>query len=57
MADAISTYMSVNHLKGLKGQDEARAALKISDPQLFSDYAAYLSEQHIGGMSPTGSDV
>ena len=57
LADAISGWMAEHNESGLKGQEKARKALHVSNPQLFTDYAAYLSEQHIGGMSPTGSDV
>jgi hypothetical protein len=56
-AEALRTYMAEHKLTGMKGRDEAREALKREQPQIVTDYAAYLSEQHMGQLaqsSPSG---
>ena len=50
LSDARAAYMAEHDLKGLKGIEKADKALKASNPELFTDYAAYLAEQHTGGM-------
>jgi hypothetical protein len=56
-AEALRTYMAEHKLTGMKGRDEAREGLKREQPQIVTDYAAYLSEQHMGQLaqsSPSG---
>ena len=56
-AEALRTYMAEHKLTGMKGRDEAREGLKREHPEIVTDYAAYLSEQHMGQLaqgSPSG---
>ena len=33
--------------------DQARAAIKREQPEVYADYTAFLSEGHVGQLSPT----
>ena len=52
-AEAIATYMAEHKLSGVSGHDKARAAIKREQPEVYADYTAFLSEGHVGQLSPT----
>ena len=52
LAEARATFMREHNLSGVDGIRKADVALKLSHPELFSDYNAFLSEQHIGITDP-----
>jgi hypothetical protein len=51
LAEARKVYMSEHGLKGAKGIDEADQALRIAKPQLYTEYAAQISNP-IGAAAP-----
>ena len=51
LSEARAAYMAEHSLEGAKGLAKADKALRLSNPDLYTEYAAYLAEQHIGAVS------